>query len=377
MSTSDLPTNNLLTNDRHQMNELGFYTLAGAPESPRDLIAEVAAAEALGIGAAFISERFNIKEAATISGAVAAVSERIGIATAATNHNTRHPMVTAAHAMTMHHLTNGRFSLGLGRGIERVFMAYGLGSITTAQMEDFVGLMRKVWAGEAVLGHDGPAGNYPALGMRGIDGVHIPMTLTAFGSNSLKLAGRCFDAVVLHTFFTDETTARVVQTVKRAAEEAGRNPDDVRVWSCLATIGDHIPEPIRLKKTVGRMGTYLQAYGDLMVRTNNWDPNDLKRFREDQFVATFPGSIDHIATTEQLEHVATLIPDHWLAPAATGTPEQCVATVRGQFDLGCDGVILHGANPFELQPIVDEYRKNRSVESFNDLPANPAGRRGS
>ena len=57
-----------------QMNELGFYTLAGAPRSPRDLIDEVQAAEALGIGACFISERFNIKEAATLSGAVGAVS---------------------------------------------------------------------------------------------------------------------------------------------------------------------------------------------------------------------------------------------------------------------------------------------------------------
>ncbi|MGA0839828.1 MAG: LLM class flavin-dependent oxidoreductase, partial [Pseudomonadales bacterium] len=94
------------------MNELGFYTLPGAPRSPRDLIAEVQAAEALGLGACFISERFNIKEAATLSGAVGAVSERLGIATAATNHNTRHPLVTAAYASTMHFLTGGRFSLG-------------------------------------------------------------------------------------------------------------------------------------------------------------------------------------------------------------------------------------------------------------------------
>ena len=57
------------------MNELAFYTLPGAPNSPRDLIEEVAHAERLGIGNCFISERFNIKEAATLSGAVGAVSE--------------------------------------------------------------------------------------------------------------------------------------------------------------------------------------------------------------------------------------------------------------------------------------------------------------
>ena len=66
--------------------------------------------------------------------------------------------------------------------------------------------------------------------------------------------------------------------------------------------------------------------------------------------------LDVVGTTEQLEHVATLIPDEWLAPSATGTPEQCVAAVRGQFDLGCDGVIMHGASPAELTPILEAYR---------------------
>jgi len=45
-----------------RLNELGFYTLAGAPRTPRDLIDEVRQGEALGIGSVFISERFSIKE---------------------------------------------------------------------------------------------------------------------------------------------------------------------------------------------------------------------------------------------------------------------------------------------------------------------------
>jgi probable F420-dependent oxidoreductase len=353
------------------MNELGFYTLAGAPRSARDLIDEVTAGEQMGLGSVFVSERFNIKEAATLCGAVGAVSSTIGIATATTNHNTRHPMVTASHAMTMHSLTGGRFSLGLGRGIERAQKAYGLDPITTAQMEDFVGLMRRVWAGDTVIGHDGPAGRWPALAMRGIEPTHIPLNLVAFGPNSLALGGRCFDAVVLHTFFTDETTARMVKTVKDAAEQAGRDPAAVRVWSCFATIGDHLPEPIRLKKTVGRMATYLQAYGDLMVRTNGWDPKVLERFRAEPMLAQIPGAIDQLASTEQLEHLATLIPDEWLAPAATGSPAQCVDAIRGQFDLGCDGVILHGAAPADLAPIVAEYRRTRPSGVFDHLGANP------
>lgn len=359
--------------DRTQMNELGFYTLPGAPRSPRDLIEEVRAAEALGIGACFISERFNIKEAVTLSGAVGAVSESIGIATAATNHNTRHPLVTASYATTMHRLTGGRFCLGIGRGIAPMFSAYGIPAITTAQMEDFAQVMRRLFRGEVIFGHDGPLGKYPVLALDPNFDEAIPLGITAFGPNTLELAGRAFDCVILHTFFTDETTRRCVETVKAAAERAGRDPARVRVWSCFATIGDHIDPAIRLKKTVGRLATYLQAYGDLMVTTNRWDPEILRRFRADEFVQSFRGALDAAATTTELEHVATLIPDEWLAPSATGSPSTCVDKVRAQFDLGVDGVILHGASPADLAPIVDEYRRTRPSGRFDHLDANPGG----
>ena len=355
-----------------RMNELGFYTLAGQPRSPAELLDEVREGEAMGLGSVFISERFNFKEAATLSGAAAAVSRELGIATAATNQNTRHPIVTAAYAMTMHRLSGGRFSLGLGRGIPRLFDALGLPHLTTAQIEDFVGLMRRLWRGEAVIGHDGPAGRWPVLSLGAEVGDEIPTTFTAFGPNSLALGGRAFDAVVLHTFFTDDTLVRCVRAVKRAAEEAGRDPARVRVWSCFATVGDHLSEPVRLKKTVGRMATYLQAYGDLMVATNRWDPAVLARFRADPLVRGFRGAIDSLATTEELEHVATLIPGEWLEPAATGSPERCVEKIRAQLDLGADGVILHGASPRDLAPIVEEYRRRRPTGRFEHLAANPA-----
>lgn len=335
--------------------ELGFYTLAGAPKSPRELIDEVRDAEALGLGAAFVSERYNIKEACTLCGAAGAVSEEIRIITGATNHNTRHPLVTASHATTMHFLTDGRFTLGLGRGITPMQDAYGIPRITTAQMEDFAGLMRRLWKGETIFGHDGPAGSWPVLRLDPDFDEEIPLALVAFGPNSLELGGRAFDDVILHTFFTDETVTRAVATVKQAAEEAGRDPASVRVWSCYATVGDHIAEDLRLKKTVGRLATYLQGYGDLLVDTNGWDPAVLTAFRADPVVGSVPGAIDQLATTEQLEHIATLLPDEWLAPAATGTTEQCATAIRGQLALGADAVILHGATPTELTPIVQAY----------------------
>ena len=217
--------------------------------------------------------------------------------------------------------------------------------------------MRRLFRGETILGHDGPAGSWPVLQLDTSIDEHLPMSLVALGPNSLKLGGRCFDEVILHTYFSDTATERCVGIVKNAAEKAGRDPAKVRVWSCFATIGDHIPEPLRIKKSVGRLATYLQGYGDLMVQINQWDPAVLQRFRDDPVVQSIPGAIDGIGTREQLEHIATLFPDEWLAASATGTPEQCVAAVRRQLDLGCDGVIMHGADPTELAPILAAYAR--------------------
>ncbi|NCY17331.1 MAG: TIGR03857 family LLM class F420-dependent oxidoreductase, partial [Actinobacteria bacterium] len=257
-----------MTDSSDVLTELGFYALPGQPDSSRDLVAEVREGEAMGLGTVFISERYNKKEAATLCGAAGAVSERIRISTAATNHNTRHPIVTAGFARTMQSLTGGRFTLGLGRGIAPMQDAFGIDRITTAQMEDFAGIMRRLFRGEVLFGHDGPAGSWPILHLDATLDEHLPMGMVAFGPNTLELAGRCFDEVVLHTFFTDETTARCVRTVKQAAERAGRDPDAVKVWSCYATIGDHIDADERLMKLVGRLGTYLQGYGHLLARTN-------------------------------------------------------------------------------------------------------------
>ena len=335
--------------------ELGFYTLAGAPRSPRDMLDELAHAERLGLGTAFISERFNIKEAGALTGAACAATTSLGIITAATNHTTRHPVVTASWASTLHLISGGRFSLGIGRGIEAMFRAFGMPMATTESMESFALLMRRLWNGETVLNHSDVTGTYPVLRLDPDFRLDIPLSITAFGPRTLELGGRVFDNVILHTFFTDETTARAVATVKGAAERAGRDPASVRVWSCFATIGDHLPADVRLKKTVGRLATYLQAYGDLMVSTNNWDPAVLRRFREDSFVRGFAGALDAKATTAELEHVAGLIPDEWLAPSANGSAAQCAAAVRNQLALGCDGVIMHGASPTELEPIIGAY----------------------
>ncbi|MFA6577028.1 MAG: TIGR03857 family LLM class F420-dependent oxidoreductase, partial [Nocardioides sp.] len=329
--------------------ELGFYGLAGHSDNPGDLLDEVRAAEETGLGSVFLSERFNFKDAAVMAGMVAGVSTRIGIGSAATNHHTRHPLITATMAATLHRATGGRYCLGLGRGHDALWDLMGLPRITSAQLSDATEIYRRLWRGEK-FGHDGPAGTYPYLFALSDLDERIPVLMVAIGPKSLELAGRVADAVVLHTFMTDEAVARSVQTVRRAAEEAGRDPASIRIWACTAVIDDAIPEETRLLKTVGRLATYLQGYGEVLVRTNRWDPADLKRFKEDPFVTGYGGAFDAIGTKADLERLRDdLLPAEWLAAAISGSARSCAEQVRDQFDTtGVDSVIMHGVTPTQL-----------------------------
>jgi probable F420-dependent oxidoreductase len=351
--------------------ELGFYALAGHTENPGDLIGEVTLAEELGLGSVFLSERFNFKDAAVMAGAAAAVTSSIGIANAATNHNTRHPLVTATMATTLHRMTGGRYCLGLGRGFDMLFDMMGVPRVTNAQLADAVSIYRRLWAGEK-FPHEGPAGNYPFLFPLSDLNERIPVLMVAIGPKSLALAGREADAVVLHTFMSDEAVAESVATIRTAADQAGKDPASVRVWACTAVVDDALPEDVRLLKTVGRLATYLQGYGEVLVRTNHWDPADLQRFREDDMVTGFQGAFDASATTEQLEYLADkVIPAEWLASSITGSARSCAEQVRDQFDTtGVDSIIMHGVTPAQLSNVVAEYRGVRPTGRVQ-LPANP------
>lgn len=350
--------------------ELGFYGLPGHTDSPADLLHECRLAEEIGLGACFLSERFNVKETGALSGAAAAVTDRIGIATGVTNHNTRHPMVTAAWATTLHRLSGGRFGLGFGRGFDALFQAMGLPPVTMAQLEDHAGLLRRLFKGETILGHDGPAGKYPFLRLdEGFD-EDIPLLLAALGPKTMTFGGRVFDGVILHTFFSDHALKECVDRIRTGAEQAGRDPASVRVWAVLAVLTD-LPEAARLKMLVGRMATYLQVYGDALVHINGWDPKVLADFRVAPQVTAVRGTIDAVATQPQLEAIAELIPDEWLAASAVGSPEHVASRIEDQLAAGADGVILHASTPAQLAPALAAYRRSRPADRFVGRSTNP------
>ncbi len=353
-----------------QLTELGYYALSRHPVTPRELVGEARLADEIGLGTAFVSERFNVKDAAALCGALAGATENLGIATAATNHNTRHPVITATMGATLAEVSGGRFALGLGRGITPQWQILGVPLVTGAALRDITGLLRKLWAGEMVIGHDGPIGSYPLLSL----GVTLesppPVMLVTMSPRTLELAGEIADGVVLHTYFSADATRRAVSHVRGAAERAGRDPASIRIWSVVATVSDELDPADRMRRLYGRLATYLQGYPDQLMGANQWDPADLEHVRATTAFTGARGPIDATATADELAELAEAIPEAWVADSATGSPSDCAKTVAEQFALGVDSVILHGATPTELAPVVSAYRDIRPDRAVG-LPVNP------
>lgn len=349
--------------DVTEFPELSCYLLPGHTTTPVDAIEEAKQAESLGLGRVWLSERFDVKDAGVICAAALSTTKNLRVATAATNIHTRHPLVLATMCSSLHYLSGGRFELGLARGVAIRNQLMGLDGVSNDQMVEGIDILRTLWRGEKVMGHEGAMGNLPYLNMGDWMDAKIPVHFVGFGPRSLRFAGAHFDGVHLHTFITDEGLRRAKQLVQEGAEAAGRSPEDVKVYSVLATVLNPSREDY-LRKLVGRMATYMQApgYAEMLIALNDWDPQVLENFRANATVSSMPGGIDSVATLDQLEEISALIPAEWL-PAAAGSEVECARGWKNQLDNGADGVVIHGSTPAEFAPILKSYRALNKASS--------------
>jgi probable F420-dependent oxidoreductase len=338
---------------------LAFYALPGHVTSAEPLAREVREGAALGMGAVLLSERLNVKEGAALCGYAAALAgEEMEVAAALTYPHTRHPMDLAAFGGTMSHLARGGFTLGLGRGVDHLWDTWGLPRPNLAMLEDAAGVLRRMWRGEAVVDHDGPLGRFPGRLALGVELPRIPrLGLGALGPRTMQLAGRAFDDLILHSHWGEEAVARSSQLARRAAEEAGRDPAALRVWTLMVTACE-MSEADELQRVVRRMTTYMQwpGYGELIADANGWDRQVLERLREHALLKGRMADTT-VFSTEELRQIRDIYPERWLRDgAATGSGEQCARQAQRLLDAGADRVVLHGSAPAEVGPLLAAFR---------------------
>ena len=230
---------------------LAYYGLPGHVTSITTLGEEVADGARLGFGAVLVSERLNVKESAVLAGYAAALAgPDMEVATALTFPTTRHPVELAAYGATAAGLARGGFTLGLGRGTAHMWGTWQERGPTLAVLEDTAQVLKRLWTSETISGHDGPLGRFPGDLALGVELQHLPrLGLGTLGPKSMELAGRAYDDLFLHTHWTNQGIASSAATTRKAADEAGRDPDSLRIWAMLAVACD-LPEEAVLQRVV-------------------------------------------------------------------------------------------------------------------------------
>jgi probable F420-dependent oxidoreductase len=338
------------------LGRLGAYVLPGAARDPASGIEQARATERMGLGTAWIGERYDTKDLGALAGALSQVTRRVQIAAGITHPYLRHPMVLASMGQTLQALTGGRFRLGLGRSASWRWAAYGQPAPTLAALADIAGLLRQLWAGQTVE-YEGPLGRFPQLRLPVVlDAAPPQLLLAAIGQKTLALAGRCYDGVILHPLLTPEAVRRSADIVRAAAQEAGRDPEGVR---CYATVlcAPAVSDAERQLAIEARAAGYLSlpGLGDTLARINGWDEADLARYRG-QRVLTDLGTkpADKYLTRAELIKLCEGMPPSWLASCtAAGTVRQTASVLADYLAAGADELILHGVVGEGLTPLAD------------------------
>lgn len=339
---------------------LGCYVLPGGVADPRPVLDQARRAEAIGLGTVWIGERYDTKDLPSLAGALSQVTGRVRIAAGITHTGLRHPMVLASMGQTLQALTEERFALGLGRSAMWRWRNYGATPPTLASLGDTADILRRLWAGETV-DYDGPAGRFPALRLAQRAAVSPPpLLLAAVGPKTLALAGRAFDGAILHPFLTPAAVGRAAQLVRDAAEAAGRDPGAMRVYATVVTAPDLSPEEEGLAVGSRAAGYFhVAGLGDSLVAANQWDPDDLARYRSHPTLEALDGKqADKALPREVLVELSETMPAGWLSSsAAAGPTPACAARLHEYLDAGADEIILHGSTAERLDNLVAAFEE--------------------
>lgn len=338
---------------------LGAYVLPGRIKDPRDGLMQSAAGEKIGIGTLWLSERWGNKDVGALCGAMSQVAPSAKIAAGTTHFLTRHPVVIASMAMTLQALTNGKFILGIGRGVPVMFHAISLPETTFDRAIDSVKIYRELCTGKAV-NYKGVLGEYKDMRLIDLPDVAVPpVILAAIGPQSLKVAGAHFDGVLLHPFLTPEAVGRCRKIARDAAEQAGRDPDALKVYATVVTAAD-LPADEEEAVVGGRAVTYFQnkSYAPILVNFNGWDQSILHKLWNHPLFANLKGIADQAFTRQQLVEVSRVMPQEWFKTGgAVGTAAQCARRMDDFLAAGADEIIIHGSTPDQLGEVIGAFKR--------------------
>jgi probable F420-dependent oxidoreductase len=340
--------------------DLSLYVIGGRVHSSAAALYEAEAAERVGLGRLWLSERYDLKEAGVLLGGMAARTRRLRLGTAALFPGSRPPILTAALGATMHSAFGPRFTLGLGRSLGAYIRNANLEPISFQALTDYADVFRRLWRGEAV-DYDGPIGAFTGLRLADTYDGPPPQIFSVMlgGPKACKVAASpLFDGVYLQPFMTAEAVAQSVAWIREECERIGRDPATMHVCAPMISAPE-LPDEQARAYMHARMVTYLGQPGmpEIYEKVNGWDMTRITPIREHEMFRDDPERIDHNFHREDLLEVAKLVPDEWMYETSlTGRLEDCVAKMQAYKDAGADEISFYGSTVAENADLVRAWR---------------------
>jgi len=301
-------------------------------------------AEKLGLDVCWVAEAWGA-DAPSLLGYLAARTESMLLGSGVIQVGTRSPVTIAQTAMTLAHLSGGRFLLGLGVSGPQVIE--GLHGIPfghpLARMRETVAIVRSVFTGEKVR-FAGSQYRIPLEGSKGarpmrvsLPPASVPVYLASMSPRMLELTGEIADGW-LGTSFVPEGAGAYFTHLDAGLARAGRSRADLDI--CQGAEINLVDEADLARTLAGRKKELAFSLGGMGSATSNFYNDAYSR----QGWAEVAARVRERWQAGDRDGAAGLVTDEMvLATTLIGTEDMVRARLRTWREAGVDTVRLYPA----------------------------------
>ena len=252
-------------------------------------------------------------------------TERMKLGHFVTNPGTREPTVLASMYATLHVMSGGRMVMGIGRG-DSARRVIGLKPVKVAEFEEACRMIKEFMNGRPV------EWNGKELRLEwALPEPPIPLHVAGYGPKALGVAGRVGDSVIIQ--LADPVIIEwIMATARKAAEEAGRDPDALE---CIVGAPSHVSDDLAdAREQVRWFPAMVSNHVMDLIERYGWDSEIPKELTDFVKARKFYDYKDHSRVgAKHGEFVTDEICDRF---CVIGTPDACATKLRQLEAVGVD-----------------------------------------
>ncbi len=266
-----------------------------------------------------------------VAAAAAVLTKHVTLATSVVDTVRRHPSLLAQTALTIDHLSGGRFVLGLGSGETENTVPYGFDfSRPVGRFEESLRVIRLLWETEGPVDFHGQFYRleHARLDTEPCQGRFPPIWIGASGPRMLDITGRYADGWWPAGAWTPEEYAGKLQHIRDSAERAGRDPMAIVpafIMTCLIGDDSQLAEILRAPL----IKAWILQISAAALREFGFEHPMGERWGGYQDIN--PGVLNRDRILDMLDKVE---PEAILAVLPHGTPRQVARRVKEFVDAG-------------------------------------------